>query len=49
MQFGRIFDIFMGIVAVAGAVVVVSSKNTAAIIKSWGDTFSGSIRAAEGR
>lgn len=49
MQFGRILDIFAAIVAVAMAFVLVGSANTAAIIKSWGDAFSGSIRAAEGK
>lgn len=49
MQFGRIFDIFAAIVSVALAFVLVSSKNTAEIIKSWGDAFSGSIRAATGK
>lgn len=49
MQLGRIFDIFAAIVAVAAAFVVVSSKNTASIITSWGTAFAGSLRAAEGR
>lgn len=48
MQLGRIFDIFAAIVSVAMAFVIVSSKNTASIIKSWGDAFSGSLRAAIG-
>lgn len=49
MSFGRVFDLFAGIIGVAVAFVVVSSKNTAAIIQSWGSAFAGSIRAAEGR
>lgn len=48
MQLGRIFDIFAGIVGVAMAFVVVTSKQTASIIKAWGDAFSGSLRAAIG-
>jgi hypothetical protein len=48
MQVGRIFDIFAAIVAVAMAFVLVSSANTASIIKAWGSAFSGSISAAIG-
>lgn len=48
MQFGRVFDIFAAIVSVALAFVLVSNTNTAAIIKAWGDAFSGSVRAAIG-
>lgn len=48
MSFGRIFDIFSGIVAVAMAFVIVGSTNTANIIQAWGNAFSGSIKAATG-
>jgi hypothetical protein len=48
MQVGRIFDIFAAIVSVAMAFVLVSSKNTADIIKSFGSAFSGSVKAAIG-
>lgn len=48
MQVGRIFDIFAGIVGVAMAFVIVSSKQTASIISAWGSAFSGSLRAAIG-
>ena len=48
MSFGRVFDIFASIVAVAGAFVIVSSPNTANIITAWGNAFSGSVRAAIG-
>lgn len=48
MQIGRIFDLFAGIVGVAMAFVIVSSKNTASIINAWGSAFSGSLRAAIG-
>lgn len=49
MVLGRFFDIFAAIVSVALAFVVVSSANTAGIIKAWGDAFSGSVRAAIGK
>jgi hypothetical protein len=49
MSFGRVFDIFSAIVGVAMAYVVVSSTQTANIIKAWGDAFSGSLSAAMGK
>lgn len=49
MQIGRIIDLFAAIVAVGMAFVIVSSENTAAIIKAWGDAFSGSLKAAMGK
>lgn len=49
MAFGKIVDIFAAIVGVAMAFVIVSSPNTANIIKAWGDAFSGSLSAAQGR
>lgn len=49
MNFGQIISIFAGIVGVALAFVIVSSPQTAAIIKAWGDAFSGSLRAAIGK
>lgn len=48
MQVGRIIDIFAAIVAVGMATVIVSSPNTAAIIKAWGSAFAGSLSAAMG-
>jgi len=48
MSFGRIIDLFAGIVSVALAWVLVTSANTANIISAWGSAFSGSIRAAIG-
>lgn len=48
MSFGRIFDIFAGIVSVAMAFVIVSSTHTAGIISAFGSAFSGSIKAAIG-
>lgn len=44
-----IIDIFAALVTVSMAWVIVSSPQTAAIIKAWGDTFSSSVRAATGR
>ena len=49
MVIGRMFDIFAAIVTVALAFVIVSSTNTANIITAWGNSFSGSIKAATGR
>lgn len=48
MAVGRIFDVFMAIVGVGMATVIISSDNTAKIIKAWGDAFSGSLGAAMG-
>lgn len=48
MELGRFFDVFAAIVGVALAFVVVSSPNTANIIKAWGNAFSGSLRASMG-
>lgn len=48
MELGKFFDIFGAIVGVAMAFVVVSSKNTAAIITAWGTAFSGGLHAAMG-
>jgi hypothetical protein len=49
MQWGRIFDVALAIVAVAGVTVAVGSSQTANIIKAMGSAFSGSLQAAEGR
>jgi hypothetical protein len=49
MELGKIFDIFSAIVGVALAFVIVSSTQTAAIIKAWGDAFSGSLKVATGK
>jgi hypothetical protein len=49
MAFGKVIDIFAAIVGVALAFVIVSSPNTSSIIKAWGDAFSGSLSAAQGR
>lgn len=49
MPLGRIFDIGMAIVAVAGVTVAVTSPNTANVIKAFGGAFSGSLSAAMGK
>lgn len=49
MSVGKIIDIFGAVVTVALAFVLVSSTQTAAIIKAWGDAFSGSLRASMGK
>ncbi len=48
MQLGRIFDIGMAIVVVAGVTVAVTKPNTAGVIKAIGDSFSSSLKAAMG-
>jgi hypothetical protein len=48
MSFGGIFSIATLIVFVAMAGVVLSSANTASIIKALGDAFSGALSAATG-
>lgn len=49
MQIGRIVDIFLAIVTVAGAMVVVTSKYTAGIISAFGSAFTGGLKAATGK
>lgn len=49
MQIGRLFDIFMAIVVVAGATVVVTSKQTASIIGAFANAFTGGLKAATGK
>jgi hypothetical protein len=49
MVLGKIVDIFGAIVTVALAFVLVSSKNTASIISSFGTAFSGSLKASMGK
>jgi hypothetical protein len=48
MSLGRFFDLFGAIVSVGLVTVVVTAPNTSGIIRAWGDTFSGSLRAAMG-
>jgi hypothetical protein len=49
MQFGRIFDIAFALVVVAGITTAVVHPNTAKIIQAFGSSFSGSLRAAQGK
>jgi len=49
MQFGKIFDILIAIVAVAGVTVAVSSTQTAPIIGAFGNAFSNSLKASMGK
>lgn len=49
MQLGQVFSVATAIVSVALAWVVVTSPQTANIIKASGDAFTGSLRAATGQ
>lgn len=49
MVIGKIVDIALAIVAVAGVTVAVSSTQTANIISSFGNAFQGSLTAAMGQ
>jgi len=44
----RAFNVAAAIVGLAIIATLVASRNTATIVKSVGDSFSGSIRAAKG-
>jgi len=49
MQFGRIIDVLVALVIVAGVTTAVSSSNTASIISATGTAFSNSLFASEGK
>lgn len=49
MSLDRVFNVAGAIVGVALATVLVASPNTARIVTSVGNAFSGSLRAAMGR
>lgn len=49
MKFEDIYDVLGGIVLVAMATTIVSRPNTAKVVQSFGNAFSGSIRAALGK
>lgn len=49
MNFDRIFTVAGAIVTLATVTTIVSNSNSAAVIRAFGDAFSGSIRAAMGR
>jgi len=44
----KAFNVLGAIITVALVTTIVSNKNSAAVIKSFGDAFSGSIKAAMG-
>ena len=48
MEVGKIFSILSAIVVVAGITVIVTSPGTSGDITAFGNTFSGSLRAAMG-
>lgn len=49
MKAGSVIDIAAAIVTVALVTVIVTGKNTAPVIGSLGNAFSGALRAAMGR
>lgn len=49
MTADKLLNVVGSIVTVALVTAVVSSKNTAGIVKAFGDAFAGSLKAAEGR
>lgn len=49
MNFDKIANIFGSIVTVAMVTVIVSSPNTAKIIRETGSSFSGAVRSAMGK
>lgn len=49
MNLDRAFNIAAAIVGVAMITVIVTGRNSAQVISSVGDAFSGSLRAAMGR
>lgn len=48
MNFDSIANIFGALVGVATITAIVSSPNTAPVIRAWGDAFSQSVRASLG-
>ena len=49
MNMDRFFNVLAAIVGVALVATVVTSRQTSGIIRSFGNAFSGSLRAAQGR
>lgn len=49
MNADRFFNVLSAIVGVALATTLVTSKNTANIVRSFGNAFSGSLLAAQGK
>lgn len=49
MNLDRFFNVLSAIVGVALVATIVGSPRTAGIVRSFGNAFSGSLRAAQGR
>lgn len=49
MKFDDIFDVLGGIVVVALATTIVSRRETARVVSSFGKAFSDSLLAAQGK
>lgn len=49
MNLDKAFNVLTAIVGVALAATIVGSRNTSGIVRSFGNAFSGSLRAARGR
>lgn len=49
MTADKVFNVLGSIVTVALVTAVVSSRNTAGIVSAFGNAFSGSLRAAQGK
>lgn len=49
MNLDKVFNIFGAIVTVALVTTVVSRTSSATVIRAFGEAFSGSLRAAQGR
>ena len=49
MKFDDMFDVLGGIVIVALATTIVSRRNTAQVITAFGNAFSKSLSAAQGK
>lgn len=48
-QIGRVFDIFLTMLNIAGLTVLVTSPFTAGVINAFGNAFANGLRAAMGR
>lgn len=49
MNLDKFFNVLTAIVGVALATTIVTSRQTASIIRAFGSAFSGSLLAAQGR
>ena len=49
MQVNNVFGLLGAIVTVALVTTIVATPNSATILKAFGDSFSGSLRAAQGK